>query len=230
MNNLTWLSSSWVGYMMSGDVTPDLLILRILFHVSPNLIPTCFLPRGQPCFLFQRKFTILQENILYIPLPLLSLHMSMCPGVHLAGKACFSAYWLQVSADSQVFLQFLGLSSESLMLILSGWLSFMLNMVFCKLKPWSHFWALSNCLPLSPCVFSFFFNILHGFPRDLPGLQRPCAKPSILSFSPRLCACLLCPSFSLTCAHHTSLCMECPNSKIQLLECLFCSYSLPRWS
>lgn len=85
MNNLILLSPSWVTYMIC-HVTPALLIfsstLRILSHMSPNLTPTSFVPRGQPCFLFQKKFTILQENILYIPLRQLSLHMPMCPDIH----------------------------------------------------------------------------------------------------------------------------------------------------
>lgn len=40
-----------------------------------------------------------------------------------------------------------------------------------------------------------------------------------------------CPSFSLTCAHHTKLLnMEHSRTQTWHLDCLFCSYSLPRWS
>lgn len=73
-----------------------------------------FVPRGQPCFLFQRKFTVLQERTLCIPFETTQAAMPVCPGVSPLAKAGSSASQLQVFADSQMFLQFLGLSSESL--------------------------------------------------------------------------------------------------------------------
>lgn len=183
MNILTWLSSSCVGYMICQECHTRLTY-------TENIV-SCVSKSDTYMFLTQRTALLsISEKIYYITRkytihPITNaqfahVHVSWCPPGLLF---CLLASGL---CRLPGVLTVLG-SSESLMLILvSGWLSFMLNTVFCKLKPQSHFWALSNCLPLHPCLFSFFFNILHGFTHDLPGLQRPCAKPRVLSFPPRL--------------------------------------------